>query len=65
MKSYEVESNGPVTNPVDFFDSSPEWPNTREFLSVFARSFQKRFYFALFAVGYDSVSGLNGFIKDR
>ena len=33
---------------------SPEWPDTLEFLSVFARSFQKRFYFALFAVGYDT-----------
>jgi len=46
--------NGPVPNPADFFDSSPEWPDTLEFLSVFARNFQKRFYFALFAVGYDT-----------
>jgi hypothetical protein len=47
-------SVGGLFHPADFFDLSPEWPDTREFLSVFARSFQKRFYFALFAVGYDT-----------
>ena len=40
---------------------SPEWPDTLEFLSVFARSFQKRFYFALFAVGYDTCGAAQRF----
>ena len=52
--SLTTNLNGPVPDPADSFDSGPEWPDTLEFLSVFARSFQKRFYFALFAVGYDT-----------